>query len=47
VSASNIAVVERYIRNQERHHRKMTFEDEFIGVLKKHGISFDPKYIFD
>ena len=47
VSASNIAVVERYIRNQERHHRKMTFEDEFIGFLRKHGIAFDPKYVFD
>jgi REP element-mobilizing transposase RayT len=47
VSASNIAMVERYISNQERHHRKMTFEDEFIGFLRKHGIVFDPKYVFD
>ncbi len=47
VSASNITAVERYIRNQERHHRKMTFEDEFLGFLKKHGIDFDPKYVFD
>ena len=47
VSASNIAAVERYIRNQEQHHRKMTFEDEFIGFLKKHGIEFDLKYVFD
>lgn len=47
VSASNIAAVKRYIRNQERHHRKMTFEDEFIGFLRKHAIAFDPKYVFD
>ena len=47
VSASNIAAVERYVRSQEQHHRKMTFEDEFIGFLKKHGIAFDPKYVFD
>jgi putative transposase len=46
VSASNLAVVVRYIEGQERHHRKMTFEDEFIGLLTKHGIEFDPKYIF-
>jgi putative transposase len=46
VSASNLDVVERYIANQERHHRKMTFEDEFLGLLNKHGIQYDPKYVF-
>ncbi len=46
VSASNLRLVERYIANQERHHRKMTFEDEFVWLLKKHGIQFDPKYVF-
>ncbi|HEX2329881.1 MAG TPA: IS200/IS605 family transposase [Candidatus Angelobacter sp.] len=46
VSASNLKLVENYIANQERHHRKITFEDEFIGLLRKHGISFDPKYVF-
>ncbi len=37
VSKSNIAAVIRYIQNQEKHHRKMTFEDEFIALLAKHG----------
>jgi putative transposase len=46
VSASNLSVVERYIANQARHHRKMTFEDEFVALLRKHGIQFDPKYVF-
>jgi putative transposase len=46
VSASNLVVVERYIANQERHHRKMTYEQEFLGFLKKHGIRFDPRYVF-
>jgi REP element-mobilizing transposase RayT len=46
VSKSNIAVVARYIRNQEKHHRRMTFEDEFIALLEKHGIEYDPKYVF-
>jgi putative transposase len=46
VSASNLDAVVRYIENQERHHRKMTFENEFIGLLKKHGIEFDPKHVF-
>ena len=47
VSASNLATVERYIANQEKHHRRRTFEDEFIALLKKHQIPFDPKYVFD
>ncbi len=46
VSKSNIAAVVRYIQNQERHHRKMTFEEEFIALLEKHGIEYDPRYVF-
>ncbi len=46
VSASNIPAVRRYVLNQEAHHRKMTFEQEFVALLKKHGIQFDPKYVF-
>jgi len=46
VSKSNIAAVVRYIQNQERHHRKMTFEEAFIALLKKHGIEYDSRYVF-
>ncbi len=46
VSASNVAVVARYIRNQQEHHKKISFEDEFLALLKKHGIEFDSKYVF-
>ncbi len=46
VSASNISAVKRYVLNQEAHHRKMTFEQEFVALLKKHGVQFDPKYVF-
>jgi REP element-mobilizing transposase RayT len=46
VSKSNIAAVVRYIQNQEQHHKKMTFEEEFIGMLKKAGIEYDPRYVF-
>jgi REP element-mobilizing transposase RayT len=46
VSASNLGTVKRYIANQERHHRKKTYEQEFEGLLRKHGIPFDPKYVF-
>jgi putative transposase len=46
VSSSNVAGVIKYIDNQEAHHRKISFEDEFISLLKKHGMPFDPKYVF-
>jgi putative transposase len=46
VSASVIPVVTRYIGNQEEHHKKMDFDAEFVALLKKHGIEFDPKYVF-
>ena len=36
VSASNLATVSRYIRNQKIHHAKFTFEDEFLTLLRKH-----------
>ena len=46
VSKSNLGAVTKYIANQERHHRKETFEEEFIGFLEKLGIEYDPKYVF-
>jgi REP element-mobilizing transposase RayT len=46
VCKSMLDVVTRYIRNQERHHRDRTYEQEFIALLKKHGIPFDPEDIF-
>ena len=45
VSSSNVSTVIRYIDNQEAHHRKISFEDEFIALLNKHGVKFDPKYV--
>ncbi|HWX53444.1 MAG TPA: IS200/IS605 family transposase [Verrucomicrobiae bacterium] len=46
VSASNIDPAVRYIRTQEKHHKKMTFEVELLALLKKHKVRFDPKYVF-
>ena len=47
VSKSNLSAVIRYIRNQETHHKKMTYDEELIALLKKHGVPFDPKYVLD
>ena len=46
VSSSNIDAVIKYIDHQEPHHRKFTFEQEFITLLKKQGIPFDPQHVF-
>src|SRR5208282_5704576 len=46
VSESSRASVIRYIAEQERHHRKITFEDEFLSFLKRHGMNFDERYVW-
>jgi putative transposase len=46
VSASQIATVRAYIANQEKHHRKKTFQQEFISFLKAHQIEFDERYLW-
>ena len=35
-----------YIKRQAEHHRKRSFEDEFVAFLKKHAIDYDPKYVW-
>ena len=35
-----------YVKNQEKHHYKKSFREEYIGVLKEHGIEYDVKYLF-
>jgi len=44
---SQIENVYQYILNQEEHHRKKTFKDEYIEFLQKFGIEFNEKYLFD
>jgi REP element-mobilizing transposase RayT len=47
VSASNLGVVAKYVDNQEAHHKKITFEQEFLELLRRHGVEFDPQSVFD
>jgi REP element-mobilizing transposase RayT len=47
VSQSNRAEVEKYIGNQEEHHRHVSFQEEFLAFLKRHGISYDERYVWD
>lgn len=46
VSESQVAIVERYIANQKVHHKKQTFEGEFIELLEKNGIEADKRYLW-
>lgn len=45
VSVSQVEATIAYIRNQREHHRKKTFEEEFLTFLKKHGIEYDERYV--
>jgi putative transposase len=47
VSQSQIEKVIAYIDNQEIHHQKLTFKQEYIEFLKLYKIEYDEKYIFD
>jgi REP element-mobilizing transposase RayT len=46
VSESGRAAVIRYIQDQEHHHRRISFREEFLVLLKKHGIEFEEKYLW-
>ncbi len=35
-----------YINAQHEHHRRRSFEEEFLTFLRKHGIEYDPKYVW-
>ena len=47
VSESNIPAVKSYIENQEDHHRRMSFQDEFRELCKRHGIEWNERYVWD
>jgi len=45
-SRSHIDKVIRYINNQEQHHKKTSFKDEYLEMLKAFEVEFDVKYLF-
>jgi putative transposase len=46
VSRSEIPRVVEYIKNQRQHHKSQSFEDEYVALLKLHGIEYDEQYLF-
>lgn len=47
VSASNLDTVIRYIKDQRSHHAKASFQDELRGLLTKHKVEYDERYVWD
>ena len=47
VSPSQLDDVLRYIETQQEHHRTSTFQEEYRALLRKHGLDFDERYVWD
>jgi putative transposase len=47
VNPSQAEVVKAYIQNQEEHHRKKTFQNEYRAFLKKYNVEYDERYVWD
>ncbi len=46
-SKSHIDKVVKYILNQPEHHKKQSFRDEYLLLLEKFDVEYDPKYLFE
>ncbi|MCK9399057.1 MAG: IS200/IS605 family transposase [Bacteroidales bacterium] len=46
VSISNIDRIIKYIQNQEKHHKTVTFQQEYLAFLKNSGIDYDERHIW-
>jgi len=44
---SQLSTIIRYIQNQEKHHSRRSFKDEYLTLLRKFDIAFDDKYVFE
>lgn len=47
VSPSHVSGLVQYIQNQDEHHRRESFQDEFRRLLKKYGVEYDERYVWD
>jgi REP-associated tyrosine transposase len=44
---SQLNMIVKYIENQEKHHRRRSFKDEYLALLRKFEIDFEEKYVFE
>jgi len=47
VNPTDTDIVKNYILNQKEHHRKKTFEEEYLAFLRKYNADFDERYLWD
>jgi len=47
VSPSHVGAVFKYVQDQEEHHRRRGFQEEYRDFLAKYGIEFDERYVWD
>jgi len=47
VSPSQLDAVLQYVETQQEHHRTRTFQEEFRDLLRRHGVNFDERYVWD
>ena len=47
IGQSQLPALRQYIANQREHHRQESFQEEFRAVLRKYGVDFDERYVWD
>ena len=47
IGKSQVNTLKEYIQNQEEHHRKKSFKDEFIEILNRYGVKYDERYLWN
>ncbi len=47
ISPGHVEALREYIANQEEHHRQESFQDEFRRLLRKYGLEWDERYVWD
>jgi len=47
IGESQVKTLKEYIQNQEEHHRKKSFKEEFREILNRYGVSYDERYLWD
>ena len=47
IGFSQIEAARNYVAEQEQHHRKISFQDEFRRLLRRYGMEFDERYVWD
>ena len=47
IGESQVKTLKEYIQNQEEHHRKKSFKEEFREILNRYGVAYDERYLWD